>query len=151
MDGKRKNLQNRKFCLLCSPWGRHNTKSDDPAKPSKRSRKNGKLVPYAQWSEESKNKCRKRVWESGYKRKQKLIDLKGGKCIKCGYNRCIRALSFHHKNPLKKQFGLDMRNIRGLSWSTVLSEVDKCDLYCLNCHMEIESKIAKKTGKYHND
>ncbi len=26
INGIRKNLQHRRFCLECSPWGRHNTK-----------------------------------------------------------------------------------------------------------------------------
>ena len=34
VDGKKKSLQNRKFCLECSPWGNHNTKSDDPLRES---------------------------------------------------------------------------------------------------------------------
>lgn len=36
--------------------------------------------------------------------KKKFIDYKGGKCQKCGYDKCIRALAFHHINPKEKKF-----------------------------------------------
>lgn len=67
----------------------------------------------------------------------------------CGYKKCIRALSFHHRDPTTKQFGLEMRSIRGLGWESVLAEAEKCDLLCLNCHMETEDAIAKENGKYY--
>ena len=31
--------------------------------------------------------------------KKMLVQYKGGKCERCGYNRCIRALEFHHLDP----------------------------------------------------
>ena len=70
--------------------------------------------------------------------KNKLVEYKGGKCEKCGYNRCIDALEFHHKDPNQKDF-----SIGGKSWSfeKLKNEVDKCILVCANCHREIHSKI----------
>jgi hypothetical protein len=29
-------------------------------------------------------------------------DYKGGLCMICGYNKCQRALSFHHLNPKER-------------------------------------------------
>lgn len=40
---------------------------------------------------------------------QMFIDYKGGKCQICGYNKCIRALDFHHRDPEKKDFGLSAK------------------------------------------
>jgi len=34
------------------------------------------------------------------------VAAKGGKCEKCGYNRCIDALEFHHLKNSDKNFGL---------------------------------------------
>lgn len=149
IDGKKKNLQNRKFCLECSPFGSHNTKPDDPSRISTRGQTGGKAKPYSTWTEEAKTKSRLTVWQSGFKRKQQLVDMKGGSCKSCGYKKCLRALSFHHRDPSQKQFALDMRSIRGMGWETVLQEAEKCDLYCLNCHQEIEDKIAQENGKYY--
>ncbi|KKN26716.1 hypothetical protein LCGC14_0871970 [marine sediment metagenome] len=76
-------------------------------------------------------------------RKQKLVNLKGGKCLKCGYCRCLRSLSFHHRDPTKKSFTLDLRTTGNRSWKILLAEVTKCDLYCVRCHAEIEAAIRQ--------
>ena len=78
------------------------------------------------------------------KRKLKhiLINYKGGKCQKCGYDRCEGALQFHHRNPAEKDFGLSDVNLNGTDHSLkiLLLEADKCDLLCANCHAEIHYK-----------
>ena len=145
VDGKRRNLQNRKFCLDCSPFGSHNTKPDDPARPSVRPTSKG----YTDWTEEAKTKNRMDTWLRGYKRKENLVEIKGGCCQNCGYKKCLRALTFHHRDPSTKQFTIEMRTIRGIAWETVLAEVAKCDLLCYNCHMEVEHDIAMEKAKYH--
>ena len=38
--------------------------------------------------------------------KHKLIQYKGGKCQKCGYDKCEGALQFHHRDPKEKEFTL---------------------------------------------
>lgn len=75
--------------------------------------------------------------ERGWRRKLKLIELLGGKCQSCGYNKCTRALSFHHIKPEDKLFNLDIRNISGTTWDKIIKEVEKCQLLCLNCHQEL--------------
>ena len=37
--------------------------------------------------------------------KAACVKYKGGACQLCGYNRCMRALTFHHLDPDKKGFG----------------------------------------------
>lgn len=74
--------------------------------------------------------------------KRNLVAYKGGKCQICGYDKCIEAMQFHHKNPDEKDF-----NISGLREYTVESiqkyydEVDKCILTCANCHFEIHAGL----------
>ena len=34
----------------------------------------------------------------------KIKQQRGGKCQRCGYNRCLKALEFHHLDPTKKDF-----------------------------------------------
>lgn len=72
--------------------------------------------------------------------KQKLVEYKGGECVKCGYNKCITALQFHHEDPNEKDF-----SISGKSWSfeRLKKEVDKCILLCSNCHTELHEEINK--------
>lgn len=88
-------------------------------------------------------KCCSRVCGSrfyGDRRRHKLklmaINIKGGKCQKCGYNKCRAALSFHHRDPSTKKFGIS--SWRHVKWDDVKQEIEKCDLLCSNCHMEIE-------------
>lgn len=72
--------------------------------------------------------------------KKKLVEYKGGKCIICGYNKCIRSLIFHHRNPAEKEFSITGKTI---SFEKLKKEVDKCDLLCSNCHGEEHEKLEK--------
>ena len=92
-----------------------------------------------QFSESQKQKNKIRVLRRKYDRKVKLIQMSGGRCIKCGYNKNIRGLSFHHRDPDKKEFGLNINSL-GRNWDSILKEFYKCDLLCLNCHAEVESE-----------
>ena len=77
------------------------------------------------------NICKKR-WID---RKIKAIEYMGGKCQKCGYNKSVSALEFHHLDPTQKE--ADWRKIRQWSWDKVERELNKCILVCANCHREI--------------
>jgi 5-methylcytosine-specific restriction endonuclease McrA len=72
--------------------------------------------------------------------KLKLIEYKGGKCEICGYDKCTRALEFHHKNPKEKDFQISGKS---LSFDKLKVEVDKCMLVCSNCHCEIHDELIK--------
>lgn len=70
--------------------------------------------------------------------KHKLILYKGGKCERCGYDKCDGALQFHHKNPLEKEFALSQVNLNSeYTLDRLYKEVDKCELLCANCHAEV--------------
>ena len=72
--------------------------------------------------------------------KLQAIKLLGEKCKKCGYNRCVDALEFHHEDPNEKEFKLGSGNT--MSWKEYKIEALKCVLVCSNCHKEIHSKIG---------
>jgi len=74
------------------------------------------------------------------KRKKLLVEYKGGKCEICGYNKCIGALEFHHKNPIEKNFGIAKKGTTK-SWKKDKKEVDKCILICANCHREKNEQL----------
>jgi len=73
----------------------------------------------------------------GIKRKIELVMLKGGKCITCGYKKNLAALCFHHREEDSKEMKLDLRHLSNNSMKTILKELEKCDLLCSNCHMEL--------------
>lgn len=72
----------------------------------------------------------------GIKRKLHLIDLRGSCCEKCGYDKNLSALEFHHKEPGKKESQLDIRTLSNSSMKWILEEFDKCKVLCANCHRE---------------
>lgn len=122
IEGKKRNISNRKFCLDCSPFGKHNTKPvlDNVEQPKPKS--SGPSV------------CKRRR-----QLKFKLIEYKGGKCQRCGYDKKIpRAYAFHHLDPKTKDF-----NVSGVSvsWERMTEEVDKCILLCQNCHAEVHHEL----------
>lgn len=81
------------------------------------------------------------VVERRRKLKRMAVDLKGGKCQVCGYNRCIWALDFHHFDDSTKAFNLSMEGM-SRSWDTISREVRKCVLVCSNCHREIHAGLV---------
>ena len=90
----------------------------------------------------SKNCCVKdRCMRLRKEFKEKAVQLLGGKCAVCGYDRCIKALQFHHTEPKHKLFGLGDGRIR--SWERYWTEVQKCELLCANCHFEKEAEIYR--------
>lgn len=73
---------------------------------------------------------RKRILKDFY------IEQAGGRCVKCGYDKCIGSLHFHHRNPEEKVFQLNVTNFSKPKES-IEAEIKKCDLVCANCHGEI--------------
>jgi hypothetical protein len=90
-------------------------------------------------------RCKKCAVGAVNKRRDKLkkmsIEYKGGECENCGYNKCERALTFHHLDPTKKEIKLSRANI---SWEKIKLELDKCILLCFNCHMELHDDQEKQ-------
>ena len=84
---------------------------------------------------ENKERNYQRVKDRRNKLKKMGVEYLGGKCIKCGYNKCVWALEFHHKNPNEKDFTFSRYG--NLSWEKLKKELVKCDLVCSNCHKEI--------------
>jgi hypothetical protein len=80
--------------------------------------------------------------------KQEMINLFGGKCSNCGYNKFNMALEFHHKDKeekindisnLVRKFKKDKTKIN--------EELEKCVLLCSNCHKEVHSKKYEQDRK----
>jgi len=77
------------------------------------------------------------VSEARRKLKVRAVEYKGGKCLLCGYRRCIAALHFHHLEDDAKDFQIGGQ-VR--SWEAIKAELDKCIMVCSNCHTEIHAK-----------
>jgi hypothetical protein len=75
--------------------------------------------------------------------KKLMVEYKGGSCHKCGYNKYLGALDFHHINPEEKDFNPSHLKTYILN-DMVKEELDKCLLLCANCHRETHHEINEK-------
>ena len=152
IEGNRHNLSNRKYCLECSPFKQHNTKQIHLKKTAPNEKKCSKCEKiktknefYIRKTGTLSSYCKvcasEEVLERKKKLKEKAIEYSGGKCIKCGYDKYIGALEFHHRDPLHKDFSISAHANR--SWTLIKIELDKCDLLCANCHRELHGKKWK--------
>ena len=78
-------------------------------------------------------KRRKRVREMA-------LEFLGGRCVRCGYDRCIEALEVHHLESSEKDFGISAKGYTR-SWNRIRTELEKCELLCANCHRETHAKL----------
>lgn len=72
------------------------------------------------------------------KLKEEAVNIAGGKCTICGYNKCISALEFHHHEKNKE--GNFSSLLKNESRQKLLKEAGKCILLCANCHRELHNK-----------
>ncbi|EKD80311.1 MAG: hypothetical protein ACD_40C00144G0002 [uncultured bacterium] len=81
------------------------------------------------------------VSERRRKLKKMAVELKGGKCQICGYNKYIGAMDFHHIDEENKSFDLSSKGLTR-SWDRIKEEINKCALVCSNCHREIHAGVV---------
>jgi hypothetical protein len=128
VNGKVRNLQNRKYCLSCSPFGAHNTRTRE--KPTAASNPNAK---FTRWQKKARRD-----------RKLELIRLFGGRCRICGYSTpCPAAFTFHHVDPAQKIFEIGSIGLLR-KWSELVAEAQKCVLLCCRCHTEFHSGLHRE-------
>lgn len=77
-----------------------------------------------------------------HRNKERAVQLKGGKCEICKWVGNIVAFVFHHLDPTIKEFGIG--SCSNKSWDSILTELDKCQLLCANCHLTIHSSRDEK-------
>lgn len=150
INGKQVYLQNRRYCLECSPYKQHNTKkldknyfSENPNVKICSHCKKEKNTEKDFFTRKSRSKqtrtpiswCKKCIKEQTRYRQRQLkvqaIQYLGGKCIDCGYSGHPAAFDFHHRDPSQKdmKFGMSCRSL-----DRIKSELDKCDILCAICH-----------------
>jgi hypothetical protein len=79
--------------------------------------------------------------------KREFVDMMGGSCVICGYNKCLRAMVFHHRDSTQKKFSisgsfLSTKRLRDLC----IEELKKCVVMCNRCHEELHSGLITLQG-----
>lgn len=144
INGKQINISKRKYCLICSPFDKHNTRKLEKPKFNRRTRYLTKITKRCSNCDKVKeiaivnSKCSTcRILEKRKRNKNKAVLLLGGKCKICGYDKCSKALDFHHIDSSKKNFA--MSSNWHWSWNKIVEELKKCILLCNRCHVEVHN------------
>ena len=121
-------------CVKCGKVFENNRKS----KYCPECRKHKRALLSEEELEELHKKEKTRFKTHRLKLKKIALKYKGDKCQICGYNKCSRALQFHHVDPSTKKFDISVKGYTR-SWEDVKKELDKCILVCSNYHAEIHN------------
>lgn len=78
------------------------------------------------------------------KLKQKLVDLKGGKCERCKESFPNECFDFHHLDHKTKLFSLNGVGLASRRWSVVIEEFNKCVMLCACCHRTVHATNDKR-------
>ncbi len=102
------------------------------------SRRKGNMQTSKSLCPEAKARLRKQKtdWQrnNGIKNREALAAIKVDRgCAKCGYNEHSAALDFNHIDPSKKT-GNIAEKVSNWSLKKLMTEVDKCEVLCANCH-----------------
>lgn len=150
IGGKLRNLQSRKFCINCSPFGGRNTRNlnEETDQGHRKCPRCKKTLPIENfYNRRSKtghsSYCKQctnlQTLERQRELKQKAVKYKGGKCVRCGYSHYIGALEFHHIDPNGKD--VTISHLKHTTFGKIVPELDKCVLVCANCHREIHAEL----------
>lgn len=151
IDGKKRDLYIRRYCLSCSPFNasrpQYDKRRQDGLRHCGRCEQDRPIAEFLRPStktgllivrESLCSTCRVDfARERRREFKQRCIDYKGGQCEECGYCLCIDAMSFHHRDSSEKDFEISrVRSVTEKAFEMAKPELDKCRLLCVRCHAE---------------
>lgn len=89
----------------------------------------------------TENVERQRASKQGIK--QRVLQALGweARCVRCGYDRYIGALDFHHEDPTQKD-----NQVLTFGFDRAVEEARKCILICSNCHREVHAADERKSA-----
>ena len=91
---------------------------------------------YKDNSEKWINSYGKTKLKNNRSRKQFILDLLGGECVICGYNRCNKAIDFHETEKIDKKRSPSRMLESSTTFQVLLDNIDKITPLCSNCHRE---------------
>jgi hypothetical protein len=140
VGGTSRNLSNRRYCLNCSPFGRHNTRQlhvydeDKTCKACREPIPKGRRYCHRCYQKRQRDKARSRV--------QKEV---GFSCWRCGYEcrKVFDSMEFHHVDG-PKDFPPTLSEMARRPWQQVLVELRKCVFLCCRCGREHDVGVLSR-------
>jgi len=68
-------------------------------------------------------------------------------CMKCGEDH-PSCLQFHHRDREEKSFTISNAVLRGTGVKTLIKEIKKCDVLCVNCHAKLHWRETHETDSW---
>ena len=138
IDGKQRVLSTRRYCISCKPFGKKGRVPQEGKEDIRHCLTCKKPYIYNKSKGSTLTRCGSCLVNANrVNRKEFLVKHLGGKCVLCGYDKCVKALHFHHIEPSSKKFTVSGNHCRNMV--DLLKEVEKCCLLCANCHTEVEA------------
>lgn len=142
----------KKVCCTCkkskeiSEFGKNKRIKDGLHRVCKECRSSYDKEYRVKFPEKNKNRTKNYYQhrkEAYRKLKKKCLDYLGGKCVRCGFNKWLSAIDFHHIDPSVKDYEMGEFIISNCSVRTdidkvfkkIKPELDKCVPMCRNCHI----------------
>lgn len=69
------------------------------------------------------------------------------RCEMCGENHPA-CLQFHHREKEEKNFTISNAVLRGTSIKSLINEIKKCDVLCVNCHAKRHWRETHETDSW---
>ena len=89
------------------------------------------------WYARNKEKAKKRVMDRRRELRKWFTEINSKlKCSKCPEDH-PGCLTFHHRDPDRKEYTLSEMVHAGLSRERILVEMKKCRVLCSNCHAKL--------------
>jgi len=89
---------------------------------------------HTNWYEKHKTFRKKQIHDRRQGIKDLFVEYKLTlECSICSQNH-IATLDFHHRDPSEKDYLVSKMWKDGVSFKTIMMEIEKCDILCANCH-----------------
>jgi len=143
LSKKRREEELKKCIVLChnchmkhhydtktAGWGKN--KNSEYMKKVKDPNPDSKVIRNRQY-----NKMRSEQYKQWLEDYKKTV-----KCSVCGENHPA-VIVFHHRDPTQKKMRISSYH-GGFKRETVLKEIAKCDVLCMNCHFKLHAKLRRE-------